>query len=117
MRRGASLAPLVRCRAPNVKPNILLTNARGGIKISDFSLSRILYDGSIERLLVPITAGATIYYNPNLSSGCFLCGQERRRVIQRRRTSWTACASSSCTNSIEGSEGVHERGIIVGWVI
>lgn len=48
----------------DVKPDNLLASARGEIKISDFNLSRILYGGSGERLLVPITGGTRAYFSP-----------------------------------------------------
>jgi mitogen-activated protein kinase kinase len=48
----------------DVKPDNLLANACGEIKISDFNLSRILYGGSGERLQVPITGGTRMYLSP-----------------------------------------------------
>ncbi|CAD6273338.1 unnamed protein product [Miscanthus lutarioriparius] len=48
----------------DVKPDNLLANTRGEIKISDFNLSRILYGGSGERLQVPITDGTRMYLSP-----------------------------------------------------
>ncbi|PWZ33804.1 Mitogen-activated protein kinase kinase 7 [Zea mays] len=48
----------------DVKPDNILANARGEIKMSDFNLSRILYGGSGERLLVPITGGTKMYFSP-----------------------------------------------------
>ncbi|CAD6235527.1 unnamed protein product [Miscanthus lutarioriparius] len=48
----------------DVKPDNLLANTRGEIKISDFNLSRILYGGSGERLQVPITGGTRMYLSP-----------------------------------------------------
>nr|CAB3456855.1 unnamed protein product [Digitaria exilis] len=48
----------------DVKPDNLLANSRGEIKIGDFNTSRILYGGAGERLQVSITAGTSSYFSP-----------------------------------------------------
>ncbi|XP_062194411.1 mitogen-activated protein kinase kinase 9-like [Phragmites australis] len=48
----------------DVKPDNLLANARGEVKIGDFNTSKILYGAGGERLLVSIAVGTGAYFSP-----------------------------------------------------
>ncbi|WVZ60098.1 hypothetical protein U9M48_010161 [Paspalum notatum var. saurae] len=48
----------------DVKPENLLANSRGEIKISDFNTSKILYGGAGERLQVSLASGTSAYFSP-----------------------------------------------------
>jgi mitogen-activated protein kinase kinase 9 len=48
----------------DVKPDNILANSRGEIKMSEFNLSRVLRGPSGEPLQVPITGGTKMYYSP-----------------------------------------------------
>lgn len=48
----------------DLKPDNLLANARGDVKIGDFSVSRIFLGGAGERLRVSIAVGSTAYMSP-----------------------------------------------------
>ncbi|RCV11373.1 hypothetical protein SETIT_2G180600v2 [Setaria italica] len=48
----------------DVKPDNLLANSRGEIKIGDFNTSKILYGRAGEHLQVPLTAGTRCYFSP-----------------------------------------------------
>ncbi|ONM35779.1 Mitogen-activated protein kinase kinase 9 [Zea mays] len=48
----------------DVKPDNILANSRGEIKMGDFNISRVLYVGSGELLEVPITGGTKMYFSP-----------------------------------------------------
>ncbi|KAL6615558.1 hypothetical protein ACP70R_037828 [Stipagrostis hirtigluma subsp. patula] len=48
----------------DMKPDNLLANARGDVKIADFSVSRLLYGRSGERLRVSIAVGSLLHLSP-----------------------------------------------------